>query len=112
MEKVLTGIDAAEVYIDYVGAFSSSWQDHISLLDTILHRLCDNGFTVNPLSVNGPSKKQIGLAIGSHPMALSPGKRKSMRSCTWTVPAPPPIFVGTSAALIFIGICGLAVLTS
>jgi hypothetical protein len=28
MENVLTGIDAADVYIDDVGAFASSWQDH------------------------------------------------------------------------------------
>ena len=43
------GIDVADVYINDLGAFSSSWQDHISLLDTILHHLCDNRFTVNPL---------------------------------------------------------------
>ena len=49
MENVLAGIDVADVYIDDVGAFSSSWQDHISLLDTILHSLCNNQFTVNPL---------------------------------------------------------------
>jgi hypothetical protein len=49
MENILMGIDVADVYMDDVGAFSSSWQDHISLLDTILHHLCDNGFTVNPL---------------------------------------------------------------
>jgi len=35
MENVLMGIDAADVSIDDVGAFSSSWQDHISLFDTV-----------------------------------------------------------------------------
>ena len=49
MENVLLGIDAADVYIDDVGAFSSSWQEHMTLLYTFLHHLCDNGFTVNPL---------------------------------------------------------------
>jgi hypothetical protein len=49
MEIVLAGIDAADVYIDDVGAFSSSWQDHLSLLDTVLCCLLDNGFTINPL---------------------------------------------------------------
>jgi hypothetical protein len=49
IENVLVGIDVADVYIDDVGAFSSSLQEHLALLDTILHCLCDNGFTVNPL---------------------------------------------------------------
>ena len=49
MENVLMGIDAADVYIDDVGAFSSSWQEHLALLEKILHRRYNNGFTVNPL---------------------------------------------------------------
>ena len=49
MENVLSGIDVTDLYINNVGAFSSSWQEHLALLDTILHHLCDNGFTVNPL---------------------------------------------------------------
>ena len=46
MENVLAGIDEAGVYINDVGAFSSSWQEHLNLLDTILCHLSDNGFTV------------------------------------------------------------------
>jgi hypothetical protein len=42
MENILTAIDAADVYINDVGAISSSWQDHFSLLDTILRCLCGN----------------------------------------------------------------------
>ena len=49
MENVLLGIDTADVYIDDVGAFSSSWDEHIALLDTVFRCLCDNGFTINPL---------------------------------------------------------------
>ena len=49
MENVLLGIDAANIYIDDVGAFFSSGQEHLALFDTVLHCLCNNGFTINPL---------------------------------------------------------------
>ena len=47
MESVLAGIEDADVYIDYVGVFSSTREHHLDLLHTILQRLCENGFTIN-----------------------------------------------------------------
>ncbi len=49
MEKIFLDVEDTEVYIDDIGAFSQSWDDHIALLRTILTKLQDNGFTVNPL---------------------------------------------------------------
>jgi hypothetical protein len=49
MESKLSGIDNADVYTDDVGAFSKDWDYHVQLLITILHRLWENGFTINPL---------------------------------------------------------------
>ena len=49
MENFLSGIDAVYVYIVDVGAFSSSWEEHVVLLDTFLHHLYNNSFTINPL---------------------------------------------------------------
>jgi hypothetical protein len=49
MECVFRGIDDAEVYLDDIGAFSPDWEHHLKLLRTILTRLQENGFTVNPL---------------------------------------------------------------
>jgi hypothetical protein len=49
MENTLRGLDDLEVYIDDVGCFSNSWTDHMQFLDEVLHRLQDNGFTINPL---------------------------------------------------------------
>ncbi len=49
MENVLSDIEDADIYIDDVGAFSDVRDHHIILLATILQRLLENGFTINPL---------------------------------------------------------------
>jgi hypothetical protein len=49
MENIFRDVNNAKVYIDNIGAFSQSWDDHITLLCTILIKLQDNGFTVKPL---------------------------------------------------------------
>ena len=49
MENVLSGIKDADIYIDDVGAFSNDWDHHVNLIATILQRLHENGFTINPL---------------------------------------------------------------
>jgi hypothetical protein len=49
MENIFCDVEDAEVYIDDNGAFFHSWDDHMALLHTILTKLQDNQFTVNPL---------------------------------------------------------------
>ncbi len=51
MENIFQDVEDAEVYIDDNGAFSLSWDDHIPLLRTILPKLQDNRFTLNPLKM-------------------------------------------------------------
>ena len=46
MENIFRDVEDAEVYINDIGAFSNTWDHHISI---ILTKLRDNGFTVNPL---------------------------------------------------------------
>jgi hypothetical protein len=60
MENVLSDIEDANVYIDDVVAFSNDWDHHVNLIATILRRLRENGFIINPLSVNRPSRKLTG----------------------------------------------------
>ncbi len=49
MKNVLCGIEDSDVYINDVGAFLTDWESHMKLLDKILRRLQENGFTINPL---------------------------------------------------------------
>jgi hypothetical protein len=49
MKNFFREVQDAEVYIDDIGAFSNSWEEHMALLSKILTLLQDNGFTVNPL---------------------------------------------------------------
>ncbi len=49
MGNVLSDIKEADIYIDDVGAFSDDWDHHVNSIATILRRLCENGFTINPI---------------------------------------------------------------
>jgi hypothetical protein len=49
MENLLSDIEDANVYINDVGAVSNNWDHHVKLIVTILRRLRENGFIINPL---------------------------------------------------------------
>ena len=49
MHHVLDGINDIELYMDDIGCFSISWDEHLSLLQTVLSCLPTFSFTINRL---------------------------------------------------------------
>ena len=76
MEQVLSNLEDTEVYLDDIAVFSSQFDSHISLLEKILQRLQDNGFSVNPLKCEWAVQETNFLGHWLTPQGIKPYYKK------------------------------------
>ena len=76
METIFRDMDDVSVFIDDLGAFSNSFDEHMKLLEVVLRRLEDNNFCVNPLKCEWCIKETDYLGYWITPKGLQPWKRK------------------------------------
>ncbi len=51
MENIFRDVAEVEVYIDAIGIFSDSWEQHLAVHCIVLHKPQENGFTVQPVKM-------------------------------------------------------------
>jgi hypothetical protein len=76
MEDVLQNIPDNDVFMDYCGVFSKTWESHLATLDMILTRLQDNGVTINPLKCEWAVQETDWLGHWLTPTGLKPWRKK------------------------------------
>ena len=77
MERTLKNIaDDLEIYIDDIGIFSKSWDDHLIVLDKVCKRLENKEFSVNPLKCEFGVKESDFLGHWLTPKGVKPLRKK------------------------------------
>jgi hypothetical protein len=107
MDNIFRDVVEVEVYIDDIGIFSDSWEQHLAVLCIVIQKLQENGFTVNPLKCKWAVKKTDWLGYWLTPTCLNHGKRRLMQSLKCNPLNHSNSYVALWGCLISTGICGL-----
>ena len=76
MEHVLQGVMDADVYIDDIGCFGKSYKQHLQVLEQVMTRLQENGFSVNLRKCEWAVQETDFLGYWLTPTGLKPWRKK------------------------------------
>ena len=76
MENLFRDLAEVDVYIDDIGIFSNSWEDHLKSIQKVLEILTASNFTVNPLKCEWGVQETDWLGYWLTPHGLKPWQKK------------------------------------
>jgi len=76
MEDLFRALEEVDVYIDDVGCFNNTWEQHIQSLSKVLTILEQNNFTVNPFKCEWAVQETDWLGYWLTPKGLKPWRKK------------------------------------